>query len=62
MHLDPHVLHTAAVFAILTRLHQGDEKSAELLAKRVRVQAGEDIDGVSRADADGCANASPTRA
>src|ERR1700741_892717 len=52
VHLDPHVLHTAAVFAILTRLHDGDEKSAELLAKRVRLQAGEDIDGVSRADAD----------
>jgi serine protein kinase len=52
VHLDPHVLHTAAVFAILTRLHQSDEKSAELLTKRVRLQAGEDIDGVSRADAD----------
>ena len=30
VHLDPHALHTAAVFAILTRLHQGDDKDSEL--------------------------------
>src|SRR5437870_4736504 len=27
VHLDPHVLHTAAVFAILTRLHEGENES-----------------------------------
>jgi serine protein kinase len=52
VHLDPHVLHTAAVFAILTRLREGDEKGSDLLAKRVRLQAGEDINGVSRAEAE----------
>src|SRR5438874_8591604 len=30
VHLDPHALHTAAVFAILTRLHQGDDKDSDL--------------------------------
>ena len=51
VHLDPHVLHTAAVFAILTRLREGEEKGADL-SKRVRLQAGEAVDGVNRADAE----------
>ena len=51
VHLDPHVLHTAAVFAILTRLHEGDEKGADF-SKRVRVQSGEEVDGVNRAEAE----------
>jgi serine protein kinase len=51
VHLDPHVLHSAAVFAILTRLHGGDEKGADF-SKRVRVQASEDVEGVNRADAE----------
>src|SRR5689334_15703355 len=51
VHLDPHVLHTAAVFAILTRLHEGEEKGADF-SKRVRLQAGEDVEGVNRADAE----------
>ena len=51
VHLDPHALHTAAVFAILTRLHQGDDKDSEL-SKRVRIHAGEGVDGVSNADAE----------
>ncbi len=50
VHLDPHVLHTAAVFAILTRLHDGDEKVD--LSKRVRLQAGEAVDGMNRLDAE----------
>jgi serine protein kinase len=50
-HLDPHVLKTAAVFASLTRLHEGEEKEADF-AKKVRVLAGEDVDGVSRSDAE----------
>ena len=49
VHLDPHVLHAAAVFAILTRLHESEEKDQEL-AKKVRIFAGEDVEGVSRAD------------
>ena len=51
VHLDPHVLHSAAVFAILTRLHEGDDKGGDL-SKRVRLQAGEDVEGVNRADAE----------
>jgi serine protein kinase len=51
VHLDPHVLHAAAVFAILTRLHEGDEKETELV-KKVRVFADEDVDGINRAEAE----------
>jgi len=51
VHLDPHVLHAAAVFGILTRLHEGEEKETELV-KKVRVFADEDVDGVNRAEAD----------
>ncbi|MBI3919693.1 MAG: serine protein kinase, partial [Betaproteobacteria bacterium] len=50
-HLDPHVMHAAAVFAILTRLHEGEEKETEF-SKKVRVHAGEDVEGVSSADAE----------
>jgi serine protein kinase len=50
VHLDPHVLHAAAVFAILSRLQESDEKDSELV-KRVRIHAGEDVDGVSHAEA-----------
>src|SRR4030095_12728181 len=50
-HLDPHVLKSAAVFATLTRLHESDEKEADF-AKKVRVFAGEDVEGLSRADAE----------
>lgn len=48
-HLDPHVLHTAAVFAILTRLHEGESKETDI-SKKVRVHAGEDVEGVGRAE------------
>ncbi|MBA5687256.1 serine protein kinase [Rugamonas apoptosis] len=44
VHLDPHVLHAAAVFAILTRLHEEDEREAELIQK-VRMHAGDGPDG-----------------
>ena len=48
VHLDPHVLHAAAVFAILSRI-QDDEKDVELV-KKVRIHADEEVDGVNRAD------------
>jgi serine protein kinase len=51
VHLDPHVLHAAAVFSILTRLHEGEDKEAEI-TKKVRVYAEEDVDGINRAEAD----------
>jgi serine protein kinase len=50
VHLDPHVVHTAAVFAVLTRLQEG-EKDQDL-SKKVRVYAGEEAEGVSRAEAE----------
>jgi serine protein kinase len=51
VHLDPHVLHGAAVFAALTRLHEGEEKEAELCNK-VRIYADEEVEGVNRSDAE----------
>src|SRR5437870_1387203 len=51
VHLDPHVLHAAAVFATLTRLHEGEEKEQEL-TKRVRIHADEEVEGVNRAEAE----------
>ena len=50
VHLDPHVLHAAAVFAVLSRLHEGDDRDAEL-AKRVRIHGGEDVEGVHHSEA-----------
>ncbi len=50
VHLDPHVLHAAAVFAILSRLREGEDKDAELVRK-VRVHAGEEVEGVNQAEA-----------
>ncbi|HJV52256.1 MAG TPA: serine protein kinase [Noviherbaspirillum sp.] len=49
VHLDPHVLHTAAVFAILTRLHEGEEKEMEL-SKKVRLYASEEVEGYAHAE------------
>lgn len=50
VHLDPHVLHAAAVFAILSRMQEGDEKEVELV-KKVRIHADEEVDGVNRTEA-----------
>ncbi|WP_343731659.1 serine protein kinase [Duganella sp.] len=50
VHLDPHVLHAAAVFAVLSRLHEGEERDGDL-AKRVRIHGGEDVDGVHHSEA-----------
>ena len=49
MHLDPHALHAAAVFAILSRLQDGDEKEAELV-QRLRIHAGEDVEDLNQAE------------
>ncbi len=51
VHLDPHVLHTAAVFAILTRMGEGEQKDMDL-TKKVRIHASEEVEGVNRADAE----------
>ncbi|MEN3365673.1 MAG: serine protein kinase, partial [Burkholderiales bacterium] len=49
VHLDPHVLHAAAVFAILTRLNEGEEKDLEL-SKKVRLYGNEEVEGYAHAD------------
>jgi serine protein kinase len=46
-HLDPHALHVAAVFAILSRLQDGEEKEPGLAAK-ARLYAGEELEGIAR--------------
>ncbi len=49
-HLDPHVLHLAAVFAILTR-HTKPEREGLDLPKKVRIFAGEAVEGFSESEA-----------
>lgn len=49
VHLDPHVLHAAAVFAIFSRMQDGDDKEAELV-KKVRIYADEEVEGMNRTD------------
>jgi serine protein kinase len=49
VHLDPHVLHAAAVFAIFSRIQEGDEKDVELV-KKIRIHADEEVDGVNRSE------------
>jgi serine protein kinase len=51
VHLDPHALHAAAVFATLTRLTDSEDKDNEL-SRKVRIYAGEDVENMSRADAE----------
>jgi serine protein kinase len=49
VHLDPHALHVAAVFAVLTRLQEGEEHEPEQV-KKVRLYAGEDVEGVPQSE------------
>ncbi|SNS63571.1 putative serine protein kinase, PrkA [Noviherbaspirillum humi] len=44
VHLDPHALHAAAVFAIMTRMHEGDDKEADM-SRKLRIHAREDVEG-----------------
>ncbi|HUK01212.1 MAG TPA: hypothetical protein VLW26_02940 [Steroidobacteraceae bacterium] len=50
VHLDPHVLDLAAVFAILTRLTKPDREGLDL-PKKLRLYAGEDVEGVPESEA-----------
>jgi serine protein kinase len=50
VHLDPHALHVAAVFAVLSRLGEAEERDADNVRK-VRLYAGEDVEGVAPAEA-----------
>src|SRR5882762_7626032 len=49
VHLDPHALHVAAVFAVLTRLQEGEERDADNV-KKARLYAGEDVEGVPQSE------------
>jgi serine protein kinase len=49
VHLDPHVLQLAAVFAILTRLENPEREGLDV-SKKLRLYAGEDAEGFSLAD------------
>src|SRR5437868_3688155 len=51
VHLDPHALHVAAVYAVLSRLGEAEERDADNV-KKVRLYAGEDVEGVSATEAD----------
>ena len=50
IHLDPHVLHLAAVFAILTRLIKPEREGLDI-PKKLRIYAGEAVEGVSENEA-----------
>ncbi|RJG01091.1 serine protein kinase [Noviherbaspirillum sedimenti] len=51
VHLDPHVLHAAAVFATLTRLQDGEDKESEL-GRKLRIHANEEVEGINRNEAE----------
>jgi serine protein kinase len=46
VHLDPHALHVAAVFAVLSRLSEGEERDQDNV-KKVRLYAAEDVEGIA---------------
>lgn len=49
VHLDPHALHVAAVFAIFTRLEISERKELDL-TKKLRLYAGEDLEGFTASE------------
>src|SRR5687767_3480205 len=49
VHLDPHALHVAAVFAVLSRLSDSEEREADNV-KKLRLYAGEDVEGVPQSE------------
>lgn len=58
VHLDPHALNVAAVFAVLTRLAPSEREDLGL-EKKVRLYADEDVEGISAQDADKIRRESP---
>ncbi len=49
VHLDPHALKVAAVFAVITRMQKSEREGLDL-SKKVRLYAGEDVEGISEAE------------
>lgn len=58
VHLDPHVLNLAAVFAILTRLAKPEREGLDL-PKKLRLYAGEAVEGVPETEAVRLRNEAP---
>ncbi|MGE5640715.1 MAG: serine protein kinase [Clostridia bacterium] len=50
VHLDPHALHVAAVFAALTRMQDAEGAEGESI-KKARLFAGEDVEGMAQSEA-----------
>jgi serine protein kinase len=51
VHLDPHALHVAAAFAVLTRLQEDGGDNADNV-KKARLYAGEDVEGIAQNEAE----------
>lgn len=51
VHLDPHALGVAAVFAVLTRLKPSERQDLDV-GKKLRIHAGEAVEGISDAEAE----------
>ncbi|MBB3048315.1 serine protein kinase [Litorivivens lipolytica] len=51
VHLDPHALRLAALFAVLSRLKASEREDLDL-SKKVKLYAGEDVEGFSRNEVD----------
>jgi len=58
VHLDPHVLNLASVFSILTRLAKPEREGLDL-AKKLRLYAGEAVEGVPESEANRLRNDAP---
>jgi serine protein kinase len=58
VHLDPHALDLAAVFAVLSRLEPSEREGLDL-PKKARLYAGHDVEGFTEADVERIRAASP---
>ncbi len=58
VHLDPHVLNLASVFSILTRLAKPEREGLDI-AKKLRLYAGEAVEGVAESEAHRLRNEAP---
>ncbi|MAY36094.1 MAG: serine protein kinase [Spongiibacteraceae bacterium] len=58
VHLDPHALRLAALFAVLSRLKPSERDDLDL-SKKVKLYAGEDVQGFSRNEVDKIRNEYP---
>ncbi len=58
VHLDPHVLNLASVFSILTRLAKPEREGLDV-AKKLRLYAGEAVEGVPESEAHRLRNEAP---